>query len=362
MKVQRVQLLNSNHITWTVLGDDYLPVQPIQELLLYLKNIERSPNTIKSYAYHLKLFWLFLREKQLEWTYIGFVELTEFVAWLRDGHEKHDGITSAEEIVSVRKETTVNTILAAVFALYDYHKRAGTTKDIPLYREQHQPRRRYKSFLHHIDKGKTVKTRVIKLKQPQCIHKTLNPDQIDQLCNACYLMRDKFLIRLLYETGMRIGQALGLRHQDIHSWDNEIKIVPRYDNINQALAKTRDSYIVHVSQKLMSLYTDYLINEFDDIDSDYVFVNIREGIIGDPLKYNVVAKLFDRLRKRTGIYAHPHMLRHTHATELIRCGWDVAKVQKRLGHKDVQTTLNIYSHLNDDDMKRAYQSYQERKG
>ena len=49
---------------------------------------------------------------------------------------------------------------------------------------------------------------------------------MQQLVSACNLRRDKFLICLLYETGMRIGQALGLRHSDIRSWDNEIDIVP----------------------------------------------------------------------------------------------------------------------------------------
>nr|WP_273542780.1 tyrosine-type recombinase/integrase [Aeromonas caviae] len=42
----------------------------------------------------------------------------------------------------------------------------------------------------------------------------------------------------------------------------------------------------------------------------------------------------------------PHIFRHTHATEL-RSGWDASYVQKRLGHKDIQTTINTYAHLNE---------------
>jgi len=56
------------------------------------------------------------------------------------------------------------------------------------------------------------------------------------------------------------------------------------------------------------------------------------------------------------------MLRHTHATELIRNGWDVTLVQKRLGHRNVQTTLNTYSHVNQDDMKYAFKEYLNRRG
>ena len=163
---------------------------------------------------------------------------------------------------------------------------------------------------------------------------------------------------------MRIGQALGLRHADIQSWDNVIRVVPRDDNSNGARAKIKDAHTIHVSADLMCLYADYLVYEFDEIESDYVFVNLWEGERGRPMTYGSVADLFRRLSRKTGILVHPHMLRHTHATELLRSGWDAAYVQKRLGHAQIQTTINTYTHLTDDDMKKAYQAYTEkmRKG
>ena len=83
---------------------------------------------------------------------------------------------------------------------------------------------------------------------------------------ACTHLRDKFLIRLLAETGMRIGQALGLRHSDIRSWDNEIWVVPRDDNANEARAKRREgeSLRIDVDAGLMRLYGDYVINIFSE--------------------------------------------------------------------------------------------------
>jgi Phage integrase family len=66
------------------------------------------------------------------------------------------------------------------------------------------------------------------------------------------------------------------------------------------------------------------------------------------------------LQRRTGIYARPHMLRHTHATESIRTGkWDLAYVAERLGHANVGTT-GIYSHFQNADMKAAPQDYAAR--
>src|SRR5690625_4614128 len=92
---------------------------------------------------------------------------------------------------------------------------------------------------------------------------------------------------------------------------------------------------------------------------DYVFISLKEGYFGKPLKYQSVLDLVRRIVKRTGINFTPHMLRHTHATQLIRDGWDVAYVQRRLGHTHVQTTLNTYIHLSDQDMKNEFNRYLE---
>lgn len=79
------------------------------------------------------------------------------------------------------------------------------------------------------------------------------------------------------------------------------------------------------------------------------------------MTYSAVASLFNRLSKKTGINARPHLFRHTHATDLIRDGWDMAHVQKRLGHASVQTTINTYTHLTDEDLKKNYQKYLEQR-
>src|SRR5260370_30911606 len=98
------------------------------------------------------------------------------------------------------------------------------------------------------------------------------PHEVQALLNACTHRRDRLLVSLLYESGMRIGQVLGLRHADIRSYDGEIDIVPR-TNSNGALAKSRSPYTVHVSKELMELYADHLVNEYQDATHDFVFVN-----------------------------------------------------------------------------------------
>lgn len=57
MRVQGVAMPASRESSWTVLGDDDIPVEPIERYLAYLTDIERSPNTIRAYAYDLKDYW-----------------------------------------------------------------------------------------------------------------------------------------------------------------------------------------------------------------------------------------------------------------------------------------------------------------
>ncbi|MEH2179654.1 tyrosine-type recombinase/integrase [Nostoc sp.] len=359
MKVQRVRIPKGEKVTWIVLGDDYLPIEPIRQYLAYLESIERSPNTIRSYAHHLSLYWEYLQTYDLDWTQVSVIELAEFMAWLRSPNPQK--VASIQEVVAKRTESTVNVILTSVCMLYDFHEKTGKVPHIPLYRSQVMPGRKYKSFLHHITKSKSTRTRLLKLKEPKHYPKTLSSEQVKQLIDGCKRIRDKFLICLLHESGMRIGQALGLRHEDIQSWDNLIKVIPRDDNANGARAKGNSPYNVDVTKELIGLYSQYLQDEFmeilgDDL-SDYVFVNLWDGEIGSAMTYNNVMDLFNRLKRKTGIAAHPHILRHSHATALVREGMEMAYVQKRLNHVSIQTTIDTYVHVNNEDMKREYNQY-----
>jgi site-specific recombinase XerD len=359
MKIQKGCFPDSNRIVWMVVDEDYLPIQPIQKYLRYLENLERSPNTIKSYAKNLKLFWEFLEDSHLDWKEVSLEKLSDFIHWLRSPQPK---VVSLQPQEAKRSEKTINHALNTIYGFYEFYERIGKIEGIDAYRYELRPLRNYKPFLQGIAKTKAVKTRLIKLKEPKKFPGCLSVEQVKQLIGACNRIRDKFLLCLLYETGMRIGEVLGLRHEDIHcAGKNEIHVLPRFDNYNQARAKTGER-IIHVSKDLMRLYSDYLIDEYpEDVDSDYVFVNIWEGTPGTPIKYQSVDSLFRRLHKKTGIKTSPHILRHTHATELIKAGWDIAHIQKRLGHADVQTTINTYIHLMDEDLKAAYQEYLNKK-
>jgi integrase len=351
LRVQPLVTPGCGDRSWTVVGEDGLPVEPVEAYLAHLVAVERSPNTVQAYAHSL-VFWLdYLTRRGVAWDDAGVEQVAGFVGWLR---APADNVIVLDASAARRTERTVNRHLAAVFGFYEHHARAsGLELAGRLVAWRRVSRGAYKPFLHHVSKGRPIPTRPIKLRAPKRIPKTLSTAQVATIVAACTRARDRFLIALLAETGMRVGQALGLRHADVISRACEIRVVPRGDNANGARAKTRAEHVVPVSAPLIRLYSDYLHTEYGELDSDYVFVNLFAEPVGRPMRYSAVEALVRRLRAATGIFFTPHMLRHSHATELIRAGVPIEVVSKRLTHRSVTTTSEAYVHLLAEDVRAA---------
>lgn len=165
--------------------------------------------------------------------------------------------------------------------------------------------------------------------------KTLEPEQVCALLAACTNLRDLLLLALLYDTGMRVGAALGLRHSDVDPRRGVVRIIDRPDNSNGARTKGSNGDVC-ASEEWFRLYHRYMHEVYGDLDCDYVFVNLWRKPIGRPMSYNGVRELVRSLRQRTGITFVPHMLRHTHATELQRHKVPLEIISKRLLHRQLQ--------------------------
>jgi integrase len=243
--------------------------------------------------------------------------------------------------------------MAGVFGFYDHHARTGVQVAGELVAWRRISRGSYKPFLHHVTKGRPVPVRPVKLHVPRQAPRILEPGQIVAILAACEHLRDRFLLSLLAETGMRVGQALGLHHCDFVSRKREVHIVPRADNANGARAKVRSAAIVPVSAPLVRLYSEYMHVEYGDTDSDYVFVNLFGGRAGAAMTYTAVHKLIGRIAARTGIGFTAHMLRHSHATAMIRQGVPIEVVARLLTHRSSATTSQTYVHLDAADIREA---------
>jgi integrase/recombinase XerD len=329
-------------VSWTVLDDSGEPIAPIEAYLSHLSAIERSPSTVRGYAIGLKLWFEFLQASGVRWDGAGLDDVGRFVAWLRS--PRGDSVIFAADHAG-RQPATVNQYLAAVFGFYDYLARVGVglAEDLMIWRRA--GRRSYKPFLYHATKANPIPVRPVKLTVPRRKPKTLSEKDILAIIEACEHLRDRFLLALLAETGLRVGQALGLRHADVLSRSRELRIVPRANNANGARAKIPDVEVIPITAGLVRLYGEYMHAEYGDLDSDYVFVNLWAEPCGWPLTYNNVNQMVRRLRSRTGIDFTVHMLRHSAATEMIRAGVPIEVAARLLTHRSSVTTSQIYVHL-----------------
>lgn len=355
MKVA-LKAMTDGHNSWSVYKDN-TPIKPIDRYLNYLYHLQKSPNTIRAYAYHLFHYWQYIQTRKITWYEVKIEELAAFITWLRSPSPDIVVVTPS---ASIRAESSINAALAAVTAFYKFHEQLGNISGLDLYHTQIAMHQKYKPLLHHLNSTIRQQSRILKVKKAHTIPEVLTSDEIRQILSICYSKRDTFLVHLLFETGMRIGQVLALHHSDIKSFDNEIHIIPRVHYRNDARNKSSNTNILHVTPTLMQFYSDYVINELSNIPNQpYVFVALKGVRRAQPLKYASIQDLFQRFSKVLNKKITPHMFRHTHATMLMRTGWDMALIQKRLGHKSIQTTISTYIHYNNDDLKQAFKQYED---
>jgi len=357
MLVQRVVMPASSVESWTVLGAAG-PVEPIERYLAYLSGIDRSPNTVKAYAHDLKDWFVFLGHRGLEWREVRLEDLGEFVAWLRLPPAGRAGavalLPSAEHHCSV---STVNRKLSAVSGLYVFHARHGV--DLGDLVTELQPvrarRTGWKPFLAHLAGPTVERRRTIQLRVPHKHPTILTVPQVQAILDCCSRLRDRLLFALLWESGIRIGEALGLRHEDLAAAEGELTVRQRV-NDNRARAKSVSPRTIPVGPEVLRLYADYLHTEYGDLDSDYVFVNLWGGAYGRPMAYPAVYDLVGRLRRDTGFDFDPHWFRHSYATRLLRANTQIDVVSALLGHSSIATTVDIYGHLTAEDARKALQA------
>jgi integrase/recombinase XerD len=335
-----------------VLGDDDVPVVPVDRFLAYLTGIGRSPNTVKAYAHDMKDLWQFLGFRGLDWREARLEDIAEFVVWLQLPPAGRAGeVAVLPSSVPEVCAATVNRKLAAVSVLYAHQARNDEGPGDLLAAWRGGGRGGWKPFLHHVSKGKPYRGRAITLKAPKKLPRILTVPEAQAILDACTRLRDRFFFALMHEAGCRAGEVLGLRHEDIAAAGCEISIVSR-ENANGARAKS-GARTVPVGPDLIRLYADYLHEEYGDLDSDYVFVNIWAGPKGQAWSYPAAYDPVVRLRARTGLDFDPHWMRHPAATRWLRDGVSIEVVSKLLGHSSVTTTSAAYGHLTVEDARAA---------
>jgi integrase len=250
-----------------------------------------------------------------------------------------------------RSASTVNRMLTAVMSFYEFQGRRGSELARDLVVRTRSGRGGYKPFLHGIVSARP-RGRPVRLPERQRLPRTLSLEQVAAVIDCQQRLRDRFLFALLASTGMRVGQALGLRHEDVVSWERRIEIVSREGDRSRARSKGGARGSVPVPGELIRLWSDYMHEEYGELESDFVFVNLWGGEVGRPLSYASVNELVMRTRRRLGFHYTVHRLRHTFATLAYRDGVALEVIGAVLTHSSPSSTW-IYTHLTAEDLRRA---------
>lgn len=343
-----------------ILVDDDGFVTPVNKYLLYIYTISKSKSTQKVYCYSLKHYFCFLKEMQKSYDSIKLEDLFEFVGWLSSPVMK-EGVNN-NGTGSNLSEKTINLTISVVFYFYDFCYRSGDidSKNIEKLLDQVYigKKKSYKSSSHPIYKRKCLRRKRLKVREPRRKVDTLSIKQVRKIISVTTNQRDAFLIRLLYETGMRIGEVLSLINEDFIINDeigHRIRVVDRDGRGSAAKLITAERELF-ISQSLINHYNHYL--ETFRIDSSFVFVKIRGINKGKPLNYSDVAALFRCLRNKSGIDVSPRLFRHTHAAMFLNETGSVMLLQERLGHQHIQSTNELYNHPLQDRVRKVWEKAQ----
>ncbi|MFB5583484.1 transposase [Bacillus albus] len=363
---------------------DFIPlVKGYLDMIQARAEREVSPNTIRTYCYNLWYFIVYLKIKGLNILDLdGRPDiLTNFKLWIKNPYRFYESVEMLdyEYAGDALKVTTVNAILDRVSSLFLWLKTSGRIKDNPVvYRNVMLTNTmRDKDMLSHTRRNRTVQMNTLKSKVPHVIPKIIEQKAFNKYLEAVNLLRDKIILLVLKEGGLRSGELLGIKLEDIDYGEQGIHVRFRPDNANGSRAKAgygRDRF-VHLPSDLIVLIDTYISSDWvnSDPNTDFLFVVVNSNNPienGKPMKKSTLTSILNYYNKKTEIKLNTHKLRHTHVTELAReyiskgesINWKY--IQERIGHKNVTTTMGTYAHLNVEDYKKEYRrmsDYREEK-
>lgn len=187
-------------------------------------------------------------------------------------------------------------------------------------------------------------------KKEQKLPQFFYAEEIEQIFTAnkgddLQSIRNIAMLELLYATGVRVSELLGLELSQIDFQYGFIRVI----------GKGKKERIIPFGQYALNALTYYIQYARPRImktkQHSHVFVNMRgDALTAKGVQY-ILQKMIDKTASHLNIY--PHMLRHTFATHLLNNGADIRSVQELLGHAQLSTT-QVYTHVTKEHLKKTY--------
>ena len=286
----------------------------IQELNNYIDYLKYQKNysdyTITSYNEDIIEYLNYLNREALNFKEVEYSDIRFYLMYLKD--EKHDNNTS------------INRKLSSL-----------------------------RSFYKYLANEKIVKSNIFSLvsgpKRSKKLPRYFEYNELEKLFNVpdkrtALGQRDLLLLEMLYATGVRVGELVNIKVNDIDFGRRNIIILGKGN---------KERYVTYgeYCEEILNLYLSDGRIALDCKNSDYLFLNNRGGVLTE----RGVRYILDQLISKTSINKKisPHMIRHSFATHLLNAGCDLLTVQKLLGHESIKAT-QIYTHVTTDRLKEVY--------
>jgi len=181
-------------------------------------------------------------------------------------------------------------------------------------------------------------------KKEKRLPKALSVGELELLRENCKTLRERALLEVFYATGCRLSELAGMNRNGIN-WQRMSYRV---------LGKGNKEREVFFSEKAFYHLRKYLMTRTDNEDA--LFVTERKPY--RRMSNRAIQREISIIAKRSGINKriHPHVLRHTFATDLLNNGAELALVQALMGHEDPSTTL-VYTNITDERKRQAHRQY-----
>jgi len=283
-----------------------------ESFLNYLKNQKRySVRTLRAYSDDLEQFYSFCRfspeEEQI--LHVDHKQVRKWVASLMDNH------ISAR---SVRRK------ISALKSFYRYLCKEGKVSDNPV-------------------------KRMIPPKIEKKLPVFVSAEHMNTLLTKTEFgtdfkgLRNRLIIDLFYQTGIRLSELINLRIVDIDGYNMQLKV----------LGKRNKERIIPVLKGLKNSINEYLDerNKIENQTEDFLFITEKGNKMYPRLIYRIVnnyLRLITTIEKKS-----PHVLRHTFATHMLNAGADLNAIKEILGHSNLSAT-EIYTHNTFKKLKSIY--------
>jgi len=178
------------------------------------------------------------------------------------------------------------------------------------------------------------------LRVSKTLPKWVEQEQLQEILEKDMPIRDKLILEILYGSGIRVSELVNIKISDVNFNEKTIRV----------LGKGNKERVVPINDYVINLIKKFLRGQKNN-KNGYLIKNSK----GQKISTRTIQRIVKKHTKNLT----PHSLRHCFATHMLNNGCDIRSIQEMLGHTSIKTT-EIYTHISQNTIKKAYNNYHPR--